>query len=91
MDDVSRQGVDLGGLIEGITRAANPMNVIALDACRENPFARDFRVEQKGLSQMDAPPGTLLAYVTSPGNVASDGDGGGRNVLSLRRINYGEG
>ncbi len=75
MDDVARQGVDLGSLIEGITRAANPMNVIVLDACRENPFARDFRVEQKGLSQIDAPPGTLLAYATSPGNVASDGDG----------------
>ena len=39
-----------------------------LDACRENPFARDFRVEHKGLSQIDAPPGTLLAYATSPGS-----------------------
>jgi uncharacterized caspase-like protein len=75
MDDISTQGVDLGTLIEGITKAANPMNVIVLDACRENPFARDFRVEQKGLSQIDAPPGTLLAYATSPGNVASDGEG----------------
>ncbi len=75
MDDVSTQGVGLGSLIEGITKAANPMNVIVLDACRENPFARDFRVEQKGLSQIDAPPGTLLAYATSPGNVASDGEG----------------
>ena len=75
MDDVAMQGVDLGGLIEGITKAANPLNVIVLDACRENPFARDFRVEQKGLSQIDAPPGTLLAYATSPGNVASDGEG----------------
>jgi len=75
MDDVSRQGLDVSGLIEGITRASNPMNVIVLDACRENPFARDFRVEYKGLSQMDAPPGTLLAYATSPGNVASDGLG----------------
>ncbi len=75
LDDVPAQGVDLGSLIDGITKAANPMNIIVLDACRENPFARDFRVEQKGLSQMDAPPGTLLAYATSPGNVASDGDG----------------
>jgi Caspase domain len=61
--------------MEGLTKAGNPMNVIILDACRENPFGKDFRVEQKGLSQMDAPTHTILAYATSPGNVASDGDG----------------
>jgi hypothetical protein len=75
MEDVYKQGVDVGTLLQGLTQAANPMNLIVLDACRENPFARDFRVEQQGLSQLDAPPGTLLAYATSPGNVASDGDG----------------
>jgi uncharacterized caspase-like protein len=75
LDDIPKQAVDVGSLIDGIARAANPMNIIVLDACRENPFGRDFRVEQKGLSQLDAPPGTLLAYATSPGNLASDGEG----------------
>jgi len=74
MEEVTASAVDVNGLLEGITRAANPMNVIILDACRENPFGRDFRVPQKGLSQLDAPPGTLLAYATAPGNVASDGE-----------------
>src|SRR6185369_8651175 len=62
-------------LMEGLTKAANPMNVIILDACRENPFGTAKPVAQKGLSQMDAPTQTILAYATSPGNVASDGDG----------------
>lgn len=75
MEDVQARCVDLNSVIEGISRAANPMNVVILDACRDNPFGRDFRVQQKGLSQVDAPPGTLLAYATSPGNVASDGEG----------------
>ena len=75
IEDVAKQGIDIAQLMEGLTRAANPMNVIILDACRENPFGKDVRVEQKGLSQMDAPNSTLLAYATSPGNVASDGDG----------------
>ncbi len=75
MEELQASGVDVNSVIESIARAANPMNVIILDACRENPFGRDFRVEQKGLSQLDAPPGTLLAFATSPGNVASDGDG----------------
>ncbi len=70
--DVPAQCVDVNAVIEGIGKAANPMNVIILDACRDDPFGRS---QQKGLSQLDAPPGTLLAYATSPGNVASDGDG----------------
>jgi hypothetical protein len=48
--------------------------MIILDACRENPFGKA-KQAQKGLSQMDAPTQTILAYATSPGNVASDGDG----------------
>ncbi|HEY5638176.1 MAG TPA: caspase family protein, partial [Burkholderiales bacterium] len=75
IDDVAKQSVDIARLMEGLTKAGNPMNVIILDACRENPFGKDFKVEHKGLSQMDAPTHTILAYATSPGNVASDGDG----------------
>ncbi|MGH8631128.1 MAG: caspase family protein [Burkholderiales bacterium] len=92
MDDVARQCVDVSSLVEGITKAANPMNLIILDACRENPFGRDFREAQKGLSQMDAPPATLLAYATSPGNVASDGDGanGLYTEFLLKEIKVGE-
>lgn len=70
--DVQAQCFDVNSLIAGIGKARNPMNVIILDACRDNPFGKG---EQKGLSQLDAPPGTLLAYATSPGNIASDGDG----------------
>jgi Caspase domain len=62
-------------LLEGIKRADNALNVIILDACRDNPFGSLKGVDQKGLSQMDAPQSTLLAYATSPGNVASDGTG----------------
>ena len=73
--DVQQQGFELNSLIAGLTRAANPMNLIILDACRDNPFGTGKAPEQKGLSQMDAPIGTLLAYATAPGNTASDGNG----------------
>jgi hypothetical protein len=75
VEDVGKQGVDVDSLMKRLSRAANPMNVVILDACRENPFGRSFRSRAKGLSQMDAPQRTLLAYATSPGNVASDGEG----------------
>lgn len=73
-DDIPRQTVDLAALLGGIGKAGNPMNIVILDACRDNPFGGDLR-SGKGLSQMDAPIGTLLAYATAPGNVASDGSG----------------
>jgi len=74
-EDVQVGCVDLSVLMEGVRKAANPMNIVILDACRENPFEGDFRVSNKGLTQMDAPNDTLLAYATAPGNVAADGDG----------------
>jgi uncharacterized caspase-like protein len=72
--EIETQGVDLDTLLESMTRAHNPMNLIILDACRDNPFGGNVSV-QKGLSQVDAPPGTLLAYATAPGNTAADGVG----------------
>jgi len=74
VSDMQTRAVDVGTLLNGLSKAGNPMNVVILDACRDNPFGKA-RVEQKGLSQLDAPPGTLLAYATSPGNVAADGEG----------------
>lgn len=74
-DDIPARGVDLNALMQGLGRASNPMNIVILDACRDNPFGRSLPGEQKGLSQFDAPPGSLLAYATSPGNTASDGSG----------------
>jgi hypothetical protein len=73
-EDVQTQAVDVAAFLDNLRRAKNPMSVIILDACRNNPFGAR-KDDAKGLSQMDAPPGTLLAYATAPGNVAQDGDG----------------
>jgi uncharacterized caspase-like protein len=75
VDDVQKRAVEVNSLMTGLTKAANPLNVVILDACRDNPFGTAKPTQQKGLSQMDAPINTILAYATSPGNVASDGEG----------------
>lgn len=64
--------------------AGNPFNIVILDACRNNPFARSFRSASRGLARTDAPTGTFIAYATAPGQVASDGDG--RNGLYTREL-----
>ena len=75
LEDIPQQAYELNLLLGGLAKAVNPMNIIILDACRDNPFGNRVLPEQKGLSQFDAPPGSLLAYATSPGNTASDGSG----------------
>jgi hypothetical protein len=55
--------------------AGNDLNIVILDACRDNPFTRSFRSGDRGLAKMDAPKGSLVAYATAPGSVAADGEG----------------
>jgi Caspase domain len=71
--DVAGQTVDVNAVIDAFKGAGNRMNILVLDACRDNPF-RGSTAAGKGLAQVDAPPGTFLAYATAPGNVAEDGD-----------------
>ncbi len=71
-----RQRCVVVGLLLGQLNAARGKTfIVILDACRNNPFGTFYRPERRGLSQFDAPVGSLLAYATSPGNVASDGEG----------------
>jgi len=68
--------VDLGRVLDEVSRAENRANIIILDACRDNPFARSFRSSAKGLAEVgDTPTGTLIFYATAPGNTALDGEG----------------
>jgi uncharacterized caspase-like protein len=70
--DVPAQTVDIEQVTKTFQEASTRMNIIVLDACRDNPFSGS--TGTKGLAQLDAPPGTYFAFATSPGNVAEDGD-----------------
>jgi hypothetical protein len=72
-EEVEYESVDIGLALAQMESARNRLNIIILDACRNNPFARSFRSAEKGLASIDAPSGTLIAYATAPGSVASDG------------------
>ena len=73
--DVEFEAVDAGRVLAKMEDAGNNLNIIILDACRDNPFGRSFRSSGRGLAKMDAPTGSILAYATAPGSVASDGPG----------------
>ena len=74
-DEVAYNAVDAQAVLDKMEAAGNAANIMILDACRNNPFTRSTRSGQAGLAQMDAPVGTLVAFSTSPGAVASDGSG----------------
>ncbi len=74
--EVRYKTVPLSYLLEELTIAENELNIVILDACRDNPYATDYRSSSKGLAGITtAPLGTFVAYATSPGMTASDGTG----------------
>jgi len=73
--DVRFECVDAGRVLGKMEDAGNSLNIVILDACRNNPFSRGFRSADRGLAEMRAPTGSLIAYATAPGSVASDGTG----------------
>ena len=83
-DEVQDYAVDAGMVLRKMQSAGNPLNLVFLDACRDNPFARSFRSGKKGLAQMDAPKGSLIVYATAPGSVAADGNG--RNGIFTKNL-----
>ncbi|MBI5718511.1 MAG: caspase family protein [Burkholderiales bacterium] len=80
-DEVAYTAVDAQSVLDKMESAGSGTNIVILDACRNNPFARSFRSSQQGLAQMDAPVGTLVAYATAPGAVAIDSVRGLSNGL----------
>jgi formylglycine-generating enzyme required for sulfatase activity/tetratricopeptide (TPR) repeat protein len=83
-DEIEFSAINANLIIKKMESAGNHLNMIFLDACRNNPFARSFRSGNKGLAQMDAPAGSLIAYATAPGSVAADGDG--RNGVFTKHL-----
>jgi hypothetical protein len=73
-DEARYMAIDANQVLDKMEQAGNRLNIVILDACRDNPFARSFRSKQSGLAQMDAPSGMLVAFATAPGAVAYDGD-----------------
>ncbi len=73
--DLEDVAVDVNYILSMMDDAQNALNIVILDACRNNPFVRSFRSAQDGLAQVKAPTGTLIAYATSPDSTAADGGG----------------
>ena len=79
-DDVDYFGVNVQKIVNILIRTTDQVNVLILDACRNNPFESQWNLTRsltagKGLAKMQAPMGSLIAFSTTAGNVAPDGSG----------------
>ncbi|KQV87965.1 caspase family protein [Rhizobacter sp. Root1221] len=81
-DEIPISGIDLSFILGRMSAARSRINIVILDACRNNPFAGKTVAAPRGLAQMDAPVGTLLAFATAPGKLAAD-SGTGTSANSL--------
>ena len=80
---------NLSRIIDVLEKGDNATSILILDACRNNPFERKWRgVGSRGLAPVYAPKGTIIAFATSPGQVALDGNGDNGKFTSalLRHI-----
>jgi formylglycine-generating enzyme required for sulfatase activity/uncharacterized caspase-like protein len=81
---IEDETVDAAFVLAHMEDARNRVNLVILDACRNNPYTRGMRSVSRGLAQMDAAQGTLVAFATAPGAVALDGDG--RNGVYTKHL-----
>ena len=83
--DLEGKAIDANSVLQGMERARNRLNIVILDACRNNPYSRGWRsAPQGGLAQMAAPAGSFIAFATSPGRIANDGTG--RNGIFTKHL-----
>ncbi len=76
--DVEYEAVDAGRVLNEFATSRAALSILILDACRDNPFSAATRSLTRGLAVVKMPKdvrGTLIAYATSPGDVARDGSG----------------
>lgn len=85
-DEITQKGADVTEFLERLGTLPSGVNLVVLDACRNNPFtstpsqvadSRRFRTrglapQTAGLAPLQAPSGTLIAFSTAPGSVAVD-------------------
>jgi formylglycine-generating enzyme required for sulfatase activity len=80
-DDLQYYAIDANKILSTMQKARNQVNIIVLDACRDNPYVGASRSLERGLTQMVSPRGSIIAFATSEGKTASDRSKNSRNGL----------
>ena len=78
-EDVLDFGVSVQNIMRYLRAQTNEVNILILDACRDNPFESNWDTTRSlkggGLAKIPPPTGSLIAFSTDSGQTAPDGDG----------------
>ena len=80
--DIPNQSLQLQRVLDMTAEAKASLNLMMLDACRNNPWVLASRSMPGGLSKIDPPTGTLISFATRPGSVADDGADGANGLYT---------
>ncbi len=73
--DLEIEAISASDVLAQMEAAGNTLNMVILDACRNNPYQAKLRSNSRGLARLNAASGSLVAFAAAPGQVAADGDG----------------
>lgn len=73
--DLNRNAIEVGWMLATLQESGAGVKLLFLDACRNNNLPRSARDSRVGLTEMRAPPNTLIVYSTAPDDTATDGTG----------------
>jgi WD40 repeat protein len=84
--ELQSRAYDINEMLNKMDSAKNRLNVVILDACRNNPLMRATRSDLHGLATMQQGTGTIVAYATQPGATAADGPVGGNSLYTQQLL-----
>lgn len=84
--ELQTRAYDVNEMLNKMDSAKNRLNIVILDACRNNPLVRATRSDIHGLATMQQGTGTIVAYATQPGNTAADGPAGGDSLYTQQLL-----
>ena len=80
--EIEYEAIAVDRVQDSMSNAGNPLNVLVLDACRNDPFGLPFEVKP-GLAEVNRTQGNMtIAYSTAAGATASDGVPGGNSTYT---------
>ena len=84
--DIEFESVPANRILRQMEEANNGVNIVILDACRDNPFTTSQKGFRKGLAEMNSPTGSLIAFATVPNTSAWGGQSGKRNSIYTKHF-----
>jgi uncharacterized caspase-like protein len=86
VSDLDANAFDMDRVLRIMESAQNEMNIVILDACRDNPLPKVLRDMDRGLGRLLAPTGTFIGYATAPGKSAQDGVLGENGIFTSELV-----